>query len=424
MSAPPTAMQTKKTIAIIAALDTKGDEARFIEKLIQERGHRGLIIDVGVLAGPQGRADVTSAEVAHAGGVELDELRSTADKARAMVTMTRGAAVVATQLHAARRIDAMIGIGGSAGTAIGASAMRALPIGMPKVLVSTVASGDTRPYVGTKDIAMLYSIVDIAGLNRISSRILANAAGAVIGMVETEQQSRQERPIIAASMFGNSTPCVERARSSLEAAGFEILVFHATGTGGMTMEGLIADGLVDGVLDVTTTEWADELCGGVFSAGPNRLESAARAGVPQIIAPGCLDMVNFAAPDTVPMRYSARKLFHWNPNVTLMRTNVEENEELGKLLAAKINQSTGPVKVLLPLRGVSQLDSLGREFWWPEADQALFHRLQADLRPDIPVIALEANINDPVFADRAAKELLELMRNRPAKAAVAAKSDG
>jgi uncharacterized protein (UPF0261 family) len=401
-----------KTIAIIAALDTKGDEARYIEGLIQQRGHRTVLIDVGVLTSPQGRVDVTSAEVAHQGGVELHELRGSADKARAMATMTRGAALVAAQLHAAQRIDAMIGIGGSAGTAIAASAMRALPIGLPKVLVSTVASGDTRPYVGTKDIAMLYSVVDIAGLNRISSRVLANGAGAVIGMVETELQSRQERPLVAATMFGNTTRCVEQARGSLEAVGFEVLVFHATGAGGMTMEGLIADGLVDGVLDVTTTEWADELCGGVFSAGPKRLDSAALAGVPQVVAPGCLDMVNFAAPDSVPACYAKRKLFHWNPNVTLMRTNVEENEELGRILAAKINQSTGPVKVLLPLRGVSQLDSFGGEFWWPEADQALFHRLQADLRADIPVIALEANINDPVFADRAAKELLELMHDR------------
>jgi uncharacterized protein (UPF0261 family) len=407
-----------KTVAIIAAFDTKGDEARFIEGLIRERGHRSLLIDVGVLTNAKGHVDVTSAEVAHEGGVELDELRGSADKAGAMATMTRGAALVAAQLHATQRIDAMIGIGGSAGTAIAASAMRALPIGLPKVIVSTVASGDTRPYVGTKDIAMLYSVVDIAGLNRISSRVLANGAGAVIGMVETELRPHQQRPLIAATMFGNTTRCVEQARGSLEAAGFEVLVFHATGAGGMTMEGLIADGLVDGVLDVTTTEWADELCGGVFSAGPNRLDSAAFAAVPQVIAPGCLDMVNFAAPDSVPARYATRKLFRWNPNVTLMRTNIEENEQLGKILAAKINQSTGPVKVLLPLRGVSQLDSVGGEFWWPEADQALFFRLQADLRRDIPVIALEANINDAEFAARAATELLEMMRSVALRSAV------
>jgi uncharacterized protein (UPF0261 family) len=289
--------------------------------------------------------------------------------------------------------------------------MRALPLGVPKVLVSTVAAGDTRPYVGTKDLTMMYSVVDIAGVNRISARVLANAAGAVIGMVETSAPAVQERPIIAASMFGNTTPCVDRARAALEAAGFEVLVFHATGAGGMTMESLIADGYVDAVLDVTTTEWADELCGGVFSAGPTRLEAAARAGIPQVVAPGCLDMVNFWAPDTVPPQYSARKLFRWNPNVTLMRTNIDENRELGRILAGKINQSTGPVTVLLPLKGLSQLDSEGKEFWWPEADAALFETLREGLRPEIPVVTLDANINDPQFADRAAQELLAMIQN-------------
>jgi uncharacterized protein (UPF0261 family) len=406
-----------KTIAILAALDTKGDEALFIEDIVRQRGHRTLLIDVGVVGEPRTRTDVANAEVARNGGVELDELRRSGDKGRAMDAMTRGAAAVAARLHAEQKFDAMIGIGGSAGTAIASSAMRVLPIGVPKVLVSTVAAGDTRPYVGSKDITMMYSVVDLAGLNRISSRVLANAAGAVIGMVETELPDRRERPLIAASMFGNTTPCVDRARGALEAAGFEVLVFHATGAGGLTMESLIADGYVNGVLDITTTEWADELCGGVFSAGPTRLEAAALAGIPQVVAPGCLDMVNFAAPETVPPNYGSRKLFKWNSNVTLMRTNVEENQELGRILARKLNQTKGPVKVLLPLRGVSQLDSPTGEFWWPEADQALFGSLRQGLRAGIPVIELDANINDPEFADRAAHELLQMMRVRSAAAA-------
>jgi uncharacterized protein (UPF0261 family) len=333
-----------------------------------------------------------------------------------MDVMTRGAAVVAAKLYAAHRFDAVIGIGGSAGTVIASNAMRALPIGVPKVMVSTVASGDTRPYVGIKDITMMYSVVDIAGLNRISTQILANAAGAIVGMVETEVPSQQERPLIAASMFGNTTPCVDLARGVLEAAGFEVLVFHATGAGGMTMESLIADGYVDGVLDITTTEWADQLCGGVFSAGPKRLEAAALAGIPQVVAPGCLDMVNFAAPETVPSKYAGRKFFRWNPNVTLMRTDVEENRELGRILAGKINQSTGPVRVLMPLCGVSQLDSAGCEFWSPESDQALFNSLKEHLRGDIPVIELKTNINDAAFAERAAQELLELLSTRASQA--------
>lgn len=401
-----------KAIAVITALDTKGAEANFIADIIRQRGHRAFFIDAGVMTDSEVAAEISGAQLANAGGGDLLTLRSARDKAAAMGVMTRGAAVMAAQLYATKRFDAIIGLGGTAGTAIASSAMRALPIGVPKILVSTVAAGDTRPYVGTKDITMMYSVVDIAGLNRISMQVLANAAGAIVGMVETEVPVRSERPLIAASMFGNTTACVDRARSILEAAGFEVLVFHATGAGGMTMESLIADGYIDGVLDVTTTEWADELCGGVFSAGPHRLEAAAHAGVPQVVAPGCLDMVNFWAPQTVPAQYAERKLFRWNPNVTLMRTNVEENRKLGKILAEKINQSksTGRVSVLLPLCGLSQLDSEGGEFWWPEADRALFDSLRENLRSDIPVTELDTTINDPKFAERAAQELLRLMQ--------------
>jgi uncharacterized protein (UPF0261 family) len=406
-------------IAVVAAFDTKGAEARFVDGIIRARGHRTLTIDVGVLADPSMPVDISASDLAHAGGSDLQTLRSAGDKAKAMEVMTRGAAVVAAKLYGERRFDAIIGLGGTAGTAIASSAMRALPIGVPKVLVSTVAAGDTRPYIGTKDLTMMYSIVDIAGLNRISTRVLGNAAGAVIGMAETTLPAYEERPLIAASMFGNTTACVDRARGTLDAAGFEVLVFHATGAGGMTMESLIADGYVDGVLDLTTTEWADELCGGVFAAGAKRLDAAALAGIPQVVAPGCLDMVNFWAPETVPARYAGRKLFRWNPNVTLMRTDVDENQRLGRILAEKVNQSTGPVRVLLPLRGVSQLDSPGGEFWWPEADQALFQSMRQSLRRDIPLLELDANINDPQFADRATDELLDMMKKQSSTPAAA-----
>lgn len=399
-----------KTIAIIAALDTKGEEAKLIRDYVVGQGLQPRVIDVGVLGDPSIPADVSRAEVASAGGESIDDLVRSQDKGRSMAAMTRGAAVVAARQHDAGQLDGIIGIGGSAGTAIATSAMRALPIGVPKVMVSTVAAGDTRPYVGTKDIAMLYSVVDIAGINRLSGQILTNAAAAVCGMVAAEPPKAAERPIIAASMFGNTTPCVDRARRTLEEAGYEVLVFHATGAGGQTMESLIADGYIAGVYDVTTTEWADELCGGVFNAGPGRLEAAARTGTPQIIAPGCLDMVNFGAPDTVPPRYRGRLLYHWNPNVTLMRTTPEENTRLGQIIAEKANASHGPVKVVLPLRGVSQLDSAGNPFWWPEADQALYTALKQHLRPEIPVIELDLNINDPDFADQTARLLLDLLR--------------
>ncbi|MCC6627437.1 MAG: Tm-1-like ATP-binding domain-containing protein [Chloroflexi bacterium] len=398
------------TVGIIAALDTKGAEARLLRDVIAARGLETLLIDVGVLGEPALPAGVTRAEVAAAGGADLARLVASEDKAAAMAAMTAGAAVVAARLHAAGRLDALIGLGGSAGTTIATSAMRALPVGVPTLVVSTVAAGDTRAYIGTKDITMMYSVVDIAGINRLSARILTNAAAAIAGMATAEPPRLAERPLLAASMFGNTTACVDRARAALEAAGYEVLVFHATGAGGQTMESLIAGGFIAGVLDVTTTEWADELAGGVFSAGPTRLDAAGAAGVPQVIAPGCLDMVNFGAPATVPERYRDRNLYHWNPSVTLMRTTPEENARLGRIIADKANAATGPVAILLPLQGVSQLDSPGHPYWWPEADAALYDAIKAHVRPGILVEEIDANINDPAFADRAAGLLLEMVR--------------
>ncbi len=401
-----------KTVVIVAALDTKGQEAKLIRDFVAAHGVTPLVLDVGVLDQPSIPADVSRAEVARAGGDDLAALAAVRDKARAMEVMPRGAAAVAARLHAEGRLDGIIGIGGSAGTAIASSAMRALPVGVPKLLVSTVAAGDTRPYVGTKDVTMMYSVVDIAGINSLSARILTNAAAAIVGMANAEPPRVARRPLLAASMFGNTTACVDRARGKLEQAGYEVLVFHATGAGGQTMESLIADGYIDGVLDITTTEWADQLCGGVFAAGPTRLDAAGHAGVPQVIAPGCLDMVNFGAPDTVPAKYAGRKLYRWNPNVTLMRTTPEENAELGKIIAEKANAAKGPTAILIPLRGVSQLDSAGGDFWWPEADAALYSAIKANVLTGVPVIELDHNINDPEFADRAAGLLLELVRSR------------
>jgi uncharacterized protein (UPF0261 family) len=401
-----------KTVAIIAALDTKAEEARLVRDYLRRHDVVPLVVDVGVLGEHGIPSDVDRRAVAEAGGAELDELVRTQDKARAMEVMTRGAAVIAARLYAEGRLDGVLGLGGSAGTAIATSAMRALPIGVPKLVVSTVAAGDTRAYVGTKDVALMSSVVDVAGINRLSARILTNAAAAMVGMVTAEAPRLDgQRPLLAASMFGNTTACVDRARKHLEAAGYEVLVFHATGTGGQTMESLIADGFVSGVLDVTTTEWADELCGGVMSAGPTRLDAAAQAGLPQVIAPGCVDMVNFWGPETVPEKYRDRTLYRWNPQVTLMRTNVEENAALGRIIAQKANASRGPVVVILPLRGLSQLDRPGGAFWWPEADHALFAAIRDTLRPDIPIVELEHNINDPAFADRATSLLLDMLRS-------------
>jgi len=266
--------------------------------------------------------------------------------------------------------------------------------------------------VGVKDIVMMPSIVDVAGLNRISRQILTRAAGAICGMVEAQPPEAADKPIIVASMFGNTTDCVQHARRILEAAGYEVLVFHATGTGGRTMESLIESGMVAGVLDVTTTEWADELVGGFLGAGPSRLDAAAKNGVPAVVAPGCLDMVNFHAPETVPAQFAGRTFYHHNPQVTLMRTNVEENAELGRILAQKVNSSTGPVAVMIPTKGISVISVEGQPFYDSAADAALFESLKRELRPEIPVCSMENRINDREFAEACANRLLELMAKR------------
>jgi uncharacterized protein (UPF0261 family) len=293
---------------------------------------------------------------------------------------------------------------------MGTSAMRALPVGFPKVMVSTVASGDVSGYVGTTDITMMPSIVDVAGLNRISRTIFTNAAGAICGMVMGEVvPGEDEKPLVTVTMFGNTTRAVNHAKEILEKAGYEVLVFHATGTGGRTMEALIEAGYITAVLDMTTTEWADEVCGGVLSAGPHRLEAAAKKGIPQVVVPGCIDMCNFWARNTVPEKYQNRNLYEWNPNITLMRTTPEENTRMGEIFAEKLNQATGPVAVYIPWGGVSELDPAGKPFHSPEAMQAFVTALKKNLRSDIPVIEMQQDINDPFFSGTTAEALLDML---------------
>jgi uncharacterized protein (UPF0261 family) len=397
-------------IAMIGALDTKGPEYAFLKQCIEARGHRTLLIDTGVLEPPSIQADVTRDQVANAGGADLSALVADRDRGQAMAAMSRGAAVILARLHSQGRFAGVIALGGTGGTSVACSAMRALPLGVPKVMVSTAAGGDVSGYVGVTDIVMVPSIVDVAGINRISRGVFARAAGAICGMVEEVVPAGKDKPLVVASMFGNTTPAVNAAKAILEAAGYEVLVFHCTGTGGRTMESLVEAGMVAGVLDITTTEWADELVGGVFTAGPTRLEAAARGGVPAIVAPGCLDMVNFWAPDTVPARFKGRTFYPHNPNVTLMRTNVDECRQLGGIIAGKLNLSTAPVTVLLPLRGVSMIDLASKPFHLPEANQALFEALKKGLRKDIPVIEMDCDVNDPAFAARCAETLLGNMK--------------
>lgn len=403
-------------IAIVGTLDTKGAEHAFLAEVLRSRGHEPLLIDVGTGGPPTVIPSLTREDVAREAGLDLASVLARQDRGAAVAAMASAIPTVLKRLAASGEIAGVISLGGGGGTAIATSGMRALPIGFPKVMVSTLATANPAGYVGESDIVMIPSVVDIAGLNRVSRLVLTRAAGAICGMVEASVDiaagAAADRPIIAASMFGNTTTCVERARSVCEAAGYEVLVFHATGTGGRTMESLIASGIVAGVLDITTTEWADELVGGILAAGPGRLDAAASAGVPAIVVPGCLDMVNFGAPETVPARFAGRTFYRHNPQVTLMRTTPEECAELGRILAEKLNASRGPVTVLLPLRGVSVVSLEGGAFHDPDADRALFTALKGGLRQGITVIECDSAINDTPFAERCAAELLKLMGGR------------
>ncbi len=405
------------TIAILGTMDTKGEEHAFVARQIQQRGHKTLIIDVGTLGEPTLQPDVTRDEIARAAGTDLPALAAKKDRGEAVAAMSQGAPIVLARLVAEKKIDGVISLGGGGGTAIGTAAMRALPIGFPNEMVSTLACGNTAPYLGVKDIVMFPSIVDVAGLNRISRVILTRAAGAICGMVEVGVQpsGRSDKPIIVASMFGNTTDCVQAAKKILEAEGYEVLVFHATGTGGRIMESLIETGMVAGVLDITTTEWADELVGGILGAGPTRLEAAAKHGIPAIVTPGCLDMVNFGGPETVPAKFNGRNFYQHNPQVTLMRTNAEECAKLGQIIAEKLNLSTAPVTLLLPLKAISVISAPGLKFHDPSADNILFSTLKSSLCKNIKVIELDCAINDPAFAESCARELLSNIKNCPGR---------
>jgi uncharacterized protein (UPF0261 family) len=398
-------------VVLVGTLDTKGQEYAFLRDRVRELGAEAILVDTGVLGEPGVEPDVSREEVARAGGADHAELVRAADRGAAVEAMGRGAAAVLSKLHADGRLDGVASVGGSGNTSIAARAMRDLPIGVPKLIVSTVASGDTRPYVGAVDIAMMYSVVDIAGINQISARILSNAAGAIAGMAGVQAPApADERPLVGATMFGVTTQCVSRARERLEELGYEVLVFHATGTGGQSMEALATGGFLSGVLDVTTTELADDLVGGVLSAGPERLEAAGRAGIPQVVSLGALDMVNFGPAETVPERFRERNIYVHNPTVTLMRTTAEECAELGRRIAGKLNGATGPTVLYIPLKGVSAIDVDGQPFRDAEADEALFAALRDGLDRDrVDLEEIDADMNDPALADAMAERLHALI---------------
>jgi uncharacterized protein (UPF0261 family) len=402
----------RKTVTLVGSLDTKGDEFRYVRDILESAGINTCIVDFGIMGDPPFPPTVTRREVIDAGGGDFEQLSSGKHKDEAMKVVARGLRKVVSRLYLEGKVDGILGMGGSGGTSVCTTAMRALPVGIPKVMVSTVGGGDVSAYAGTKDIVFVPSIVDVAGLNSISRRIFANAAGALAGMVNTAlpDLAVADRPLIAASMFGNTTTAVSAASERLKQHGFETLIFHCTGTGGRTMESLIAENFVEGVLDMTTTELADFVCGGVFDAGEERCLAAARAGVPAVLVPGCVDMANFGAMQTVPERYRDRLLYEWNPNVTLLRTNVDENRRIGEKLARAANQSKAEVAVLLPTKGVSMLDSEGERFWNPEADAACFDAIRRNLDSNIPLIELDCNINDDMFSAAATDTLLAMIR--------------
>ena len=403
----------KKLIALLGSFDSKGAEYAFVRDLVLKQGHDVFTINTGILGTTDlFPVDVEAADVVAAAGADLSALREAKERGGAMKAAADGAVALLPQLVEKHGIDAIFGMGGTGGTSVVTAGMRALPIGFPKLCLSTAAAGNVEPYVGLKDILMMPSIVDVAGINRISRRILARAAGAVCGMAvidPAEIEAEEDKPVIAASMFGNTTDCVNACVGQLTSKGFETLVFHCTGAGGKAMESLVDEGLVDAVLDITTTEWADTVAGGVFDAGPERLSAPGRKGIPHLICNGCIDMVNFGGRQSVPERYQDRLLYEWNPSVTLMRTNEEENRIMGRAFAERANAAQGPVAFLLPTRGVSILDGDGQLFCDRAADGAFVDELRKHLKPGIPIEEVDANINDPEFAIRAVEMLLGLI---------------
>ena len=405
-----------RTIAIAGTFDSKGAEYQYIKGLVEELGLRAYTIHTGVFE-PMFEPDVSNGEVAAAAGYNLEEIAAKKDRSLAMEALAKGMETIVPKLYADGKFDGILSLGGSGGTSLATAAMRALPIGVPKLMVSTMASGDVERYVGTSDIIMMPSIVDVAGLNKISKMIFKNAVLAMAGMVscgdKLKNDTTEQKPLIAATMFGVTTPCIEQAKAYLEEKGYEVMVFHATGTGGKTMEALIDAGFFAGVLDLTTTEYCDEVVGGILAAGPDRCGAAIRQKVPQVVSVGACDMVNFGEMDSVPEQFRDRNLYKHNPAVTLMRTTVEENVEIAHRLAEKWNGAQRKMVLLLPQKGVSMIDAEGQPFDGPEERKTLFDTLKKEIHNDnVEIVEMDNNINDENFALTAAKTLLELMTDQ------------
>jgi uncharacterized protein (UPF0261 family) len=401
--------EKNKSILILGCFDTKEENFNFLRQCVVSHGENVITMNTGVMGSTLlFPVDFESDLVAKEGGQTIEELRQKEDRGFAVEVMGRGARKLVAELFIQGEIKAVIGMGGGGGTYIALAAMQALPLGFPKICISTLAAKDVTRQVGMKDIFLMPSVVDVAGLNRISRPIMRNAAAAVSGMAKVQLEADEKvLGTVAISMFGNTTACVDQCTKLLEAKGYEVLAFHANGLGGNAMETLIREGCFDGVLDITTTELADELCGGICSAGPGRLTAAVEMGIPQVVVPGCLDMVNFAHLDTIPGKYKERQLYSWAPDVTLMRTDGQENIQLAKMIAEKLNSSTVPVTVLLPLKGLSQIDAEGGIFHQPQINRILFDSLKQHLKDHVKVLEVDTHINEKLFSESAVKVLLE-----------------
>ncbi|MEG0752092.1 MAG: Tm-1-like ATP-binding domain-containing protein [Oscillospiraceae bacterium] len=402
-----------KTLAICGTFDSKADEYLYIKDIAEQLGLKTYMIHTGVFE-PKFTPDVSNVDVAKEAGYDIAEIAKKKDRALGTEALASGMEKIVPRLYKEGRFDGILSLGGSGGTSLATPAMRALPVGVPKIMVSTMASGNVEQYVGTSDIMMIPSIVDVAGLNEISRTIFKNAVMAAAGMLEFKDRIKEsvgaKRPTIGATMFGVTTPCVTKAKEYLEGKGYDVVVFHATGTGGRCFESLVEAGFFDGVLDVTTTEWCDELFGGVLSAGEHRSEAASKMGIPQVVSVGAMDMVNFGPIDTVPAEHKGRNLYKHNPTVTLMRTTAAECKKLGQKLAEKLNLAKKKTALFLPLKGVSMIAVEGQPFYDAEADKELFDALRSGIKnPGVEIVELDTDVNDDAFAVAMADKLISML---------------
>jgi uncharacterized protein (UPF0261 family) len=402
-----------KTIAIMATLDTKGEEVKYLKEQIERRGKKVFVIDMGLRGIPAAiPADVTRDMLAEASGSTMAVMEKMV-RGEAIEIMVKGIAKVLRDSYDRGKYQGILAIGGLDGALLASAGLRALPLGVPKFLLTPIAEGEEKfgTYIGTSDMIMMHSVVDILGINQISRKVFDNAAGALVGMVDMNVVPKLEgRNVIAATMYGNTTPAVMRAKKILEEKGFELVIFHPNGTGGRAMEELIEEGLVNAVLDMTPHEIVDELFHGVHAGGPHRLEAAGKKGIPQVVVTGCLDFILLGPIANLEEKYKKRPLYFFNPAVTMVKMTLEERATVGRVMAEKLNKATGPTRVLIPLKGFCMYCHPGEPLHDPEGDRMLIKTLKEHLKPQIPVLEVDAHINDPEFADTAAAAMIELIR--------------